>query len=142
MGTSISLVPIVFFAILLWASVSDIRTRQVPDKVSVIIAVISLIGVNPADIWEMCWQGLAVAAPLIIAALLKPGSVGGADIKIMAASAFLLGFHRGLAALCIGLALGVIGTTVFRKVKKMSVKDSFPLVPYLAAGCAIAFILL
>jgi leader peptidase (prepilin peptidase)/N-methyltransferase len=128
-------VPILVFSALVWASVSDIRTRQVPDKVSVMIALVSLMGVT--DIF-FALAGILSALPLLVAALVKPGSVGGADIKIMAATGLFLGCVRGLTALCIGLILAVICTFIIRKLTKTNLKEAFPLVPYLSVGCVIA----
>jgi leader peptidase (prepilin peptidase)/N-methyltransferase len=131
----------VFALILLKGSWSDITTRQVPDHISVMLAITGLIGTSLTELPAMLISSLFVPTPLLAAAFLKPNSIGGADIKIMAASAFLLGFEKGLAALVIGLMLAVLCTAVIRKAKKLSMKASLPLAPYLSAGCVIAIIL-
>ena len=126
---------------LLKASHSDIKTRQVPDYLSVMIAIAALIGTTPSLIPHMAGHALAVSAPLIAAALLAPGKLGGADIKIMTAAGFLLGFEKGIAALVIGLALSLICTFVIRKAKKERMTGTIPLIPYLSAGCVITLFL-
>lgn len=126
---------------LLYASAADIRTREVPDCLSVIIAVAALIGRTPAELPCMLLAAVAVTIPQLAAAVMKPGSYGGADIKIMAASAFLLGLSRGLAAIIMGLLLALICTAIVRKLRKQAMGASFALAPYLSAGILLAYFL-
>lgn len=124
---------------LLYASPADIRTREVPDSLPVIIAVAALIGRTPAELPIMLLAAVAVTIPQLAAAVMKPGSYGGADIKIMASGAFLLGLSRGLTAIITGLLLAVVCTALVRKIRKQAMKASFALVPYLSAGILLAY---
>lgn len=81
------------------------------------------------------------ALPLFIAALMKEGSVGGADIKLMAAAGFLLGVQTGITALIVGMFLAVVCTVVYRRIKRLDINKSFPLVPYLTVGIITNIIL-
>jgi leader peptidase (prepilin peptidase)/N-methyltransferase len=132
---------LIFFTVLCYAAVRDIRTKEVGDYVHVIIVVTAFIGFERATLPAMFIGAIVTALPLLIAGLAKKGSVGGADIKLMAASGLILGASRGLIALTIGLMLGVVCTYTFRKLRKTDLKRSFPLVPFLAAGCAAAYLL-
>lgn len=133
---------LVFTALLFYASVSDIRKREVSDSVPVMIAITALIGITPAHLPGMLIAAAVITLPQLIVAILKPGSYGGADIKIMAACAFLLGLERGIAAMIIGLSAGLLITTIIRLIQKKKItKESFPVVPYLAAGSLIAFLI-
>ena len=89
----------------------------------------------------MLLAAVAVTIPQLAAAVMKPGSYGGADIKIMAASAFLLGLSRGLAAIIMGLLLALICTAIVRKLRKQAMGASFALAPYLSAGILLAYFL-
>jgi len=132
----------VFTALLVFASVSDIRKREVPDAVPIMIAIAALIGITPGQLPIMLLAAVLVTIPQLIVAMVKPGSYGGADIKNMAACAFLLGPERGVVALTVGLAAGLLITVITRLLRKKKIsQESFPLVPYLAAGCVIAFVL-
>ena len=126
---------------LLYASVSDISTREVPDYIPVFIAVAALIGREPDDLLFMLCSAVIISLPQLAIALLKPGSYGGGDIKIMAACAFLLGLGRGLTAILIGLLLAVLCTAIVRKARRQPMKAGFPLVPYLSVGSMIAYFL-
>ena len=130
----------IFSVIMLYAANSDIETMEVPDSVHVMILITALIGVAKENILSMLLGFVLIPLPLFVAAVIKQNSIGGADIKLMAASAFLLGFEKALVALIIGSVLAVICTCLVRNIKNQSSKTVFPLVPYLGIGCFIAYL--
>ncbi|HPE95349.1 MAG TPA: prepilin peptidase, partial [Bacillota bacterium] len=68
-------------------------------------------------------------------------AVGGADIKISTAAAFLLGAEKGILALIIGMSIAVIVMLIVRKLKKADKSSPFPLVPFLSVGIMAAYII-
>lgn len=130
-----------FFAALCYAAAQDIKTKEVDDCVHVIIAVTAFIGFERGNLPAMLTGAALSALPLFTAALIKRGSVGGADIKLMAASGLILGAGNGIIAMIIGLSLGVGCTYVYRKTRKTALTTSFPFIPFLAAGCIVAYLL-
>ena len=72
---------------------------------------------------------------LTTAAVTK-SSIGGADIKLSAACAFMLGTVQGMTGLMIGLILAVIVNSIKNRKKK---HEGFPLIPYLAVGFTAAY---
>ena len=127
--------------LLLFAANSDGHTREVSDTVPLMIAITALIGAELSDIPMMLLAAVLITLPQLAIAVIKPGTYGGADIKLMAACAFLLGFGKGLFAIIVGLLFAVICTLIYRKAKKQDAKASFALIPYLAIGCMAAFFL-
>lgn len=127
--------------LLLFAANSDGHTREVPDTIPLMIAITALIGAELSDIPIMLLSAVLITLPQLAVAIWKPGTYGGADIKLMAACAFLLGFGKGLFAIIVGLLLSVACTLIYRKAKKQDTKASFALIPYLAIGCMTAFFL-
>lgn len=125
--------------LLLFASNSDIHIREVPDSVSIMIAITALIGKELANIPIMLLAAVLITLPQLAIAIIKPNTYGGADIKLMAACAFLLGFEKGLIAIIVGLLIAVICTVITREMKNQSLKDPFALIPYLAAGSMLAY---
>lgn len=116
---------------LLFASEHDYATHTVPDYVPVCILATGLadLQIGPALL------GMAlVPLPLLVAALAKEGCIGGADIKLMGASGFVLGSSKGYLALIAGLLLAVL----FEGWGRHGKNEPFALIPYLAAGCLIA----
>ena len=138
-----------FFSALIYASVQDIRTKEIGNYIHVIIAITAFIGFKLENLPFMLLGGIITALPMFLSALIKPGnvdagntSVGGGDIKLMAASGLILGAGKGIIALIVGLFLGIVCTFIYRKIKNTDLKTSFPFVPYLAAGCVFVQIII
>ena len=126
---------ILFAGFLTCGSISDLRTHTVPDWVWMGVAGSALIGMKLSSLPSML---LGAAAVLLIevplAVVMKDRAIGGADIKLSAAGAFLLGWRRGLAALILGLLLFVVIIPLVRLIRHEKQDKAFPLVPFLAAG--------
>lgn len=139
-GVSVAAIKgIIFFLILLYASHSDIQTREVDDYIPVMLAVTAFIGTELSNIGFMLIGAVAVSLPQLFMAVMKPEkSIGGADIKLSAACGLLLGFEKGIAGLIFGLLLAVICTLCINKIKNRKA-EAIPLVPYLAAGFMAAY---
>ena len=78
---------VLFFCLLLAASVWDLRKRIIPDSICLLIALTGLIDFSPVNL-----LGVLAALPLLLAALYKPEGIGGGDIKLTAAAGMVLGF--------------------------------------------------
>lgn len=130
-----------FAALLLTASVCDVRKREIPDILPVSIVATGLM----FDFSPVALLGALAALPLFIAGLAKPGSIGGGDIKLMAAAGSVLGLSAGLFSLCAGLLAAVLfhlGRRVYAGLRKepagaMS-QHALPLAPFLTLGCILA----
>ena len=129
---------IIFMQILLYASISDIQTREVKDFVSVLIFITGFIGVTLSDIPMMLLSGFIIGGMLLICAMVSGNRLGGADVKLSAACAFLLGFSKSIAGLVIGLFVSVIVNLIIQKQKKLK-NQPFPLVPYLSIGFMLMY---
>lgn len=128
--------------ILMYASLSDLEKREVPDFVSVMILILALVNFNAADLPSMLIGVAMVFVPQMVIAVTRPErSVGGADIKISTAVAFLLGAQSGLFALIVGLTLAVVTMLILSRTDKTRKGKGFPLVPFLAIGTMIAYMI-
>lgn len=119
-----------FTIILLFASVYDLKTHTIPDYVHFLILMAGLICFEPIP---ALLGAVLVPLPFFIAALCKSNSIGGGDIKLMAACGFLLGVTAGFTALLLGLLMAVLFNAAFNHAKK-----PVALAPYLAFGCLMA----
>ena len=130
---------ILLAGLLLYGSIHDIRTHTMPDWGWMGVAGTALLGMKLSALPSML---LGAAAVLLIevplAVLLKDRAIGGADIKLSAAGAFLLGWQKGLTALILGLMLSLIIVPVARRIRHEDNRKAFPLVPFLAAGIMTA----
>ena len=129
---------VIFLQILLYASVSDIQTHEVKDFVSVCIFIAGFIGVTFSDVPEMLLSGMAIGGVLLLCAMASGNRLGGADVKLSAACAFLLGFQKSVAGLIIGLLVSVIANLIIQKRNKTK-NQPFPLVPYLSIGFMLMY---
>lgn len=86
-----------FIALLLAATIFDIRKRIIPDTICLLIAMTGFILIEPIKL-----LGILAALPFLLAALFF-GGMGGGDIKLMAASGIVLGITGGIAASVLGL---------------------------------------
>lgn len=127
---------VLFSCLLIATSVWDIRKRIIPDMICFAIAVVGMLTFYPAKL-----LGVLLALPFLIAALVKEGGMGGGDVKLIAASGFVLGFPLTCAGTIMGLLTLLIWHTTMRatcKVKRTPVtlvtQTALPLAPFLAVG--------
>jgi len=84
---------------------------------------------------------LMVFVPQLLSALLCKNPIGGADIKLTTALAFLLGWQKGLAALIVGMLISVVSMLIIQKVKKRKRKQPFALIPFLSVAAMAVFLI-
>ena len=133
---------ILLSGLLLYGSIHDIRTHTMPDWVWMGVALTGFLGIRLLDLPGML---LGAAAVLLIevplAVVLKDRAIGGADIKLSAAGAFLLGWQKGLSALILGLTLSLLVVPIVRRFRHEDNRKAFPLVPFLAVGIMTAYLM-
>ena len=92
-----------FFVLLLAGSIFDCQKRLIPNTLCALITMVGLLAFHPAQL-----MGPLAALPLLAAAMHRPGSIGGGDIKFTAASGFVLGITDGLWGMALGLTLAAL----------------------------------
>ena len=131
---------IILLALLLYASVMDIKTREVPDSVSVMLLILGLVDISIKEIPQMLLGMVLVFLPQFISALINPSkALGGADIKVLSSAVFLLGTPNGLFALIFGLTLAVIVMPIIRRSRKLPKDQPFPLIPFISIGIVAGY---
>ena len=136
----VALQGLLLYDLLLYASVSDIRTRKAEDWAWIAMIPLALCSIPRIGILSMLLGAGIVFLPQLAMAVLPPHkTLGGADIKLSTASAFLLGAVRGVGGYLVGLLASVIFTLIYNKAKGRSNKNSYPLIPFLAVGVMAAF---
>ena len=142
-GLSVTAIQGVFLMfVLLYASISDIHYHIVDDYIWVIVFALALLNVEKIGMTSMVVGALCVFVPQMAMALLPPHkTLGGADIKLSTALAFLLGGWKGICAYLLGLIIAVVFMCIYNKVTKQAEKKPFALVPFLSIGAMIMFLI-
>ena len=78
---------VLFSSLLLAASYTDIKRREIPDTVCLLLVLTGFMKFSFQNLF-----GIFVALPFLIAAMFKENSIGGGDIKLTASVGFALGF--------------------------------------------------
>lgn len=133
---------LILLGILLYASIKDMREHEVPNTVWKLIAMLGLVNISLRDLPSMFLGAALVFLPQVIPAVINSEkAMGGADIKISTACAFLLGASKGLAAFIIGLTLFVVIVPILRKIRHEENGEPFPMVPFLSVGTIAAYLI-
>ena len=142
-GLSVTAIQGVFLMlVLLYASCSDLTDHTVDDYVWVTVLALALMNVRTVGLASMLIGAFFVFIPQLLMALLPPHkTLGGADIKLSTALAFLLGWQRGLAAYIIGLFLAITVMCIVNKIRKNKESKAFALVPFLSVAAMAVFMI-
>lgn len=142
-GLSITAIQGIFLMfVLLYASCSDLTDHTVDDYVWVIVLALGLASARTEGLPSMLIGAICVFVPQFLIALIPPHkTLGGADIKLSTALAFLLGWQRGLAAYMVGLLLAIIVMCIVNKVRKNKGNTAFALVPFLSVAAMVVFLI-
>ncbi len=128
--------------IMLYASLQDMKSHEVPNCIPIMILILAFVGFRSSDLLSMLCGSAVVFIPVLATTILNPEHpLGGADIKISTALAFLLGVEKGLFALLIGMLLAVVVTAISNKINQKDQKEPFAVVPYLWIGAALAYMI-
>lgn len=140
-GLSVTAVQGVFLAcLLLYASCSDLTDHHMDDHIWVTVLALGLCSVGRFGIASMLIGAAMVFVPQMLVSLIGKGNtLGGADIKLSTALAFLLGWQRGLAALMAGLLAAVIVMAIVQKLNRKKRRQPFALIPFLASAATVLF---
>ena len=133
----------IYMGILTVVAFIDWNTKIIYDRFHIFIVLL-----GAAAIWLFPEHTLAdriigaviVSVPMLILALVVPGAFGGGDIKLMAASGWLLGWRAMIPAIFIGILSGGIYCIWMLARKKITRSDRIAFGPFLAIGLAAACI--
>ena len=109
----------------------DIKTREIPNWVSVIIAITAIINFRLENLW-----GLIVAV-IFFSVALATGKIGGGDVKLIAALSVVCGLWGSFALLLfaqISMLIFYAGNCIFRKINGGTASKSLPFVPFIFIG--------
>ena len=118
---------------------ADWKTKRIPD---VWIAFLLAGGITAVRLFPEITLGqrvtgfFLISIPLLFIAGLRPGSIGGGDIKLMAAGGFLLGAVRIWDAFVLGISMAAVVSVFLLLTGKAGKKTEIALGPFLIFGIA------
>ena len=119
-------------------SYMDIKTREIPNWISVIVAMTAVINFR---LENLC--GLIVAV-IFFSVALATGKIGGGDVKLIAALSVVCGLWGSFALLLFAQTSMLIyyaGYCIFRKINGNTAEKSLPFVPFITFGYVLTTIL-
>lgn len=119
-------------------SVMDIKTREIPNWISVFIAFLAVINFRPENLW-----GLVVAAVFFVTALVT-GKICGGDVKLITALSVVCGLWGSFLLLLfaqIAMLIYYAGNYIFCKINGKTADKALPFVPFITFGYVLAAIL-
>ena len=126
------------------AAVTDLRRQRVDNRlvaalgIAWVLILAPLVLVDPEGALTMGGTGLAgfllAGAVLLLVYFVSRKGLGGGDVKLMTVAGLYLGYDGALSALLYGSVLAALSALVLILGKKMTAKDTIPLVPFLYVG--------
>jgi len=131
------------FAFLMLIAIIDIKYRLILNVMvypaTVAVLFVPLTHAHPSAL-QMGLGGVLVFCIFGLTAWLKPGQLGGGDIKLAIFIGFLFGFPQVLWALLIGSGTGAGMAIAMLLTGRYSRKSTIPYAPFLCLGAMIALI--
>lgn len=126
--------------LLFYASFTDAKKRIIYNGVPIAIAAVAVIriicGITPL---LSCIFGMLIAAvPFFAAAMLKENSVGGGDVKLLAATGLFLGTKLSLYTV-ITASILLLAVTTIKRLKSKHKEESVAFAPYISCAAFIIY---
>jgi len=127
----------------------DIAVKRLPDPLTLpaypiliaMLAVAALIGGDVAALGRAVLAGLALAGCFLVLALIRPGQLGGGDIKLAGLTGIVLGW-LGWPAVIAGAALAFVLSAIvglaLLAARRVTLQSAMSFGPFLIGGAVIA----
>jgi leader peptidase (prepilin peptidase)/N-methyltransferase len=131
-------------SILIIISFIDYKNKIIPNILVLLILIIGIFSFFFSH--QLFWLDriigfFAASMPLILAAIISKGGMGGGDIKLMAVCGLILGWKLILISLFVGCIFGTIYGFISRFKNGSFLKAYIPFGPFLSAAMIFSFFL-
>ncbi len=116
----------------------DIKTREIPNWISVIVTMTAIINFRLENLW-----GLIVAV-IFFSVALATGKIGGGDVKLIAALSIVFGLLGSFALLLfaqISMLIFYGVSAIVQKLRGKTADKAMPFVPFITFGYVLTTIL-
>lgn len=130
------------YSFFLLIAVIDLKYRLILNVLTypaavLIVAAHLLVGQNTVNI---ILGGVLAFGLFFLTAWLKPGDLGGGDVKLATVIGFLFGFPQLLWALIVGVSLGALISIALLVTKRGGWQTRIPYAPFLCLGAMVALL--
>ncbi len=129
------------------AAAGDLKNKRVPNRLVAVMAgawvlvIVPQLLLRTEETLFLAFSGMVgflLAGFIFLAVyLISRKGLGGGDVKLMAVSGLYLGFGGVLPTMLYGSVLAALTALALIALKKITVKDSIPLVPFLYVGMVL-----
>jgi prepilin signal peptidase PulO-like enzyme (type II secretory pathway) len=138
--SSVSILEYFALECIITAAEVDFLTMKIPDSLSLLAFLSAVYPVLHYGDWKGALIGCAISGGfLLVIALIFPGGFGGGDIKLAAASGFLLGTELSVVSMEFALIIGSVFGAVYAAVSRRGLRIKIPFGPFIAAGAVISY---
>ena len=119
-------------------SVMDIKTREIPNWISLGVLLAAFLDFNIQNLW-----GIIVAA-IFFSVALATGKIGGGDVKLIVALSVVCGLWGSFALLLFAQTAMLVfyGVSVIvQKLRGRTADQSLPFVPFITFGYVLATVI-
>jgi len=130
-------------SLFLLIAIIDLKYRLVLNVLIYPAAVLMLRfhSISPEkDILAALLGGAVGLSPFFLVALVRPGSMGGGDVKLAALIGLTVDFPQVLWALTLGIVAGGIAALLLVLTRRWGLKSHIPYAPFLCLGAMIALL--
>ena len=118
-------------------SYMDIKTREIPNWISVGVLISAIFHFNIQNLWGI------IVAVIFFSVALATGKIGGGDVKLIAAMSMVCGLWGSFTLLLfaqISMLIFYAGNYIFRKINGGTASKSLPFVPFITFGYVLTAI--
>ncbi len=136
---------LVLIALLIYATVTDLRERLIYDRVIIVgslFALIFCIWFQEGPWWEYLLTGLGAAFILATIAILTGGrAIGGGDIKLFGMIGLMMGFEKFFYIFLFSHVIAAVFMIIIRLIqrRKIEMRSEFPFAPFILAGTLLTY---
>lgn len=134
-----------------FAAWKDIREKRIPNKLVIAMLGIWVLVIVPQMFFRMEYALYLILSSAIgflmagivflVVYMVSRKGLGGGDVKLMAVSGLYLGTNHVLPAMLYGSVFAGVTGAILIVLKKIGLKDTIPLVPFLYAGMVLAVLI-
>ncbi len=119
-------------------SVMDIKTREIPNRISLGVLLAAFLDFNIQNLWGI------IVAVIFFSVALATGKIGGGDVKLIAALSIVCGLWGSFALLLFAQTAMLVfyaGNYILCKIHGKTADKALPFVPFITFGYVLATVI-